>query len=874
MRSHTARVGRFVRRRALPLTAVVLGILAAGFSGSVAGQTPAPGDPASGRETVVAGQQYGRPLGGRVLFGQDYRDLWTVPIEVEVLDLRATAGGLRPVMAIGGNESRGLALAGGDGKSYTFRPVKKDLRGIVPDPFRDSVVAEIVEDQVAATVPLVEVIKPVLARAVGVLVPEAVRIVVLPDDPALGAFQREFAHALGVLLEYPQPASANHPGFHDASQILGHKEFWERRRASATVRADTRAFLRARLLDVFLNDWDRHDGQWRWARLPGHELLQPIPEDADMALSGYDGIALDVARFFGAPYVTFGPRYSPLPALTKNGWAVDRFLLTDLEPSDWASIAADVEARLSDPVIDEAVARLPSAYRRLDGKRLASALKQRRTALGAHARRFYRYLAREVDVHGSDEPDAFRAEWMDDGTLSIAVSRTPPGVATVAPYYRRRFDPRDTREVRLYLHGGDDTVAVSGRRAGDIEIRVIGGPGDDTVDAPEAPGLRFYDSEGRNRVVGPSRLAIDTRPFTLPSPAAPNDLSWVPKQDWGRVTTRRASVSSAVGPGVTLGAGVDSRGLGFRNYPWASRQTLDVAWAVDAAKPFIEYTGAVRREASPIQLAFAGRYSGIDMLRYFGRGNDTPSGRSDSRTPAISTDVTEVFPSMTLGNGRSTRVSIGPYYLRSRSAGSAPDSILVQERPLGFSTFSEAGFRGDASWDSRVGTDVFAPGIAATLTGKYLAKGLDVASGFGSLTGAISTSHPWGPHVVGSLRAGGKHLWGDYPFFEAAYLDHRTVAGYTSNRFAGDASLYGGADVHVILGRTHHVVPGDYGLLAFADAGRVFLQGERSSTWHPAVGAGLFFAPFKRTSVVGVRIGRNDERWFLLIETRIARLGF
>lgn len=172
------------------------------------------------------------------------------------------------------------------------------------------------------------------------------------------------------------------------------------------------------------------------------------------------------------------------------------------------------------------------------------------------------------------------------------------------------------------------------------------------------------------------------------------------------------------------------------------------------------------------------------------------------------------------------------------------------------------------------GPEVSAKGVVAAVTGKYLAKGLDVTSGFGSLTGAVSTSHPWGTRVVWNVDAGGKRVWGNYPFFEAAYLDHRTVGGYTANRFAGDASIYGGTDMHVILGRTHHVVPGDFGLLAFADAGRVFLQGEDSSTWHPAVGAGLFSAPFKRTSVVGVRIGRNDERWFLSIETRIARLGF
>ena len=31
-------------------------------------------------------------------------------------------------------------------------------------------------------------------------------------------------------------------------------------------RVDARGFLRARLMDVFLGDYDRHEGQWRWAR--------------------------------------------------------------------------------------------------------------------------------------------------------------------------------------------------------------------------------------------------------------------------------------------------------------------------------------------------------------------------------------------------------------------------------------------------------------------------------------------------------------------------------------------------------------------------------------------------------------------------------
>jgi len=95
------------------------------------------GQPASDEQTriVVPGPQYGMPDGYTLFFGKDYRDLWTTPIRVNVLDFSKTAGGLQVVRVVGGNESRGLALRGADGKDYSFRPVKKDLSGVLPIEF-------------------------------------------------------------------------------------------------------------------------------------------------------------------------------------------------------------------------------------------------------------------------------------------------------------------------------------------------------------------------------------------------------------------------------------------------------------------------------------------------------------------------------------------------------------------------------------------------------------------------------------------------------------------------------------------------------------------------------------------------------------------
>jgi phosphate-selective porin OprO/OprP len=83
----------------------------------------------------------------------DYRKLWTKPIEVEVLDLRKAGGGLEIMRRAGGFQAPGLALEGADGKSYNSRSANKNLTSVLPEESLEMVVAERVQDQNAASHP-------------------------------------------------------------------------------------------------------------------------------------------------------------------------------------------------------------------------------------------------------------------------------------------------------------------------------------------------------------------------------------------------------------------------------------------------------------------------------------------------------------------------------------------------------------------------------------------------------------------------------------------------------------------------------------------------------------------------------------------------
>lgn len=110
--------------------------------------------------TVIAGKHYKASIFHQFWLGKDYRDLWTTPIELEVLDLHSFAGGLRPVMQVGSMQTLGLALKGADGRDYTFRSIDKDPTRFLPESFMGTLTARVVQDQTAAIHPAGAVIVP------------------------------------------------------------------------------------------------------------------------------------------------------------------------------------------------------------------------------------------------------------------------------------------------------------------------------------------------------------------------------------------------------------------------------------------------------------------------------------------------------------------------------------------------------------------------------------------------------------------------------------------------------------------------------------------------------------------------------------------
>jgi hypothetical protein len=146
-------------------------------------------------ETVAA---RGFAAGGfhRALFGDNYRDLWTLPIRVPILHITQFDGGITPYKIGGGKQTRALRLLAADSAEYTFRPVYKNPN--LPEDFRGTLAWKLMQDAGSASHPGANLPPVPLLESFGILNPQAV-LVFMPDDPALGEFRKEFAGVLGTI---------------------------------------------------------------------------------------------------------------------------------------------------------------------------------------------------------------------------------------------------------------------------------------------------------------------------------------------------------------------------------------------------------------------------------------------------------------------------------------------------------------------------------------------------------------------------------------------------------------------------------------------------------------------------------------------------
>lgn len=860
--AHSNAAATSVRRaaRAVPLlTLLAAAAVMVGPSGTAALQEPA--------DSALAKPQRSYPAGSlhRFLLGSNYRDLWDLAIRVPVLDLDRFEGGIVPTELGGGQQTASLRFINPAGVEYAFRVIDKDASRTLDPALRQSIAARVLQDQISALLPGAALVVSEILTAVDVLHPEP-RLFVMPDDPRLGEFRDQFAGVLGTIEDRPDEGPDGEPGFGGSSLVVGSESFFERIEEDPSNRLDVAAYIRARLIDAYVGDWDRHPDQWRWAAFPENGGLrwEPVPRDRDWALASLEGLLIWITGFAFPNYVGFDDEYPSAFRLSWTARVLDRQLASAADGALWDSVATEIVRQVDDATIDRAVNRLPAEYRERIGAELTAALRARRDDLPRLAREFYALLAGWVDVHATDVAEAATLERRADGSVRLEIARREGDAAAGPAFFARTFEPSETHEIRLYMHGEDDRVTVTGTNGG-ITIRVIGGGSDDTlIDTTSGSDVYFYDDRGDNTFTAAGRTRIDTAEYE--PPAVSEETAQAPPRDWGSFWIPVPFIAYEPDIGFYLGMGANRYGYGFRYAPWKTRLAFSAGYGSGAGgfRGFIDYDFPLR---GAVRARVIARYTDADRDNFFGFGNETSADSASSFYRADRRDF-GLTAAATVRPSPGTELSIGPVLRMTRPFRQA-GTLVADLDPYGRGNYSELGIQGSVMRDTRNHLTAATRGTLLRVSGRYFASAMDVEDAFGGIRGeaAVYLAPDTIGTVVLALRAVGEKLWGPVPYHEAAYLGgSTTLRGFSNRRFAGEASAVGNAELRLPVASFFLTLPAHFGVFGVADAGRVFVSGESSDSWHTAFGGGIWLAALHPANVMTLAVVRGEDRTGLYLK--------
>lgn len=872
---------------------------------------------------IVPGPSYGAGALKRAILGSGWRDLWITPVSAPLFDLDTFAGGVKIDKRGGGFQTITLHLTEKDGwKEYRFRSVDKYPYLRLPRALAGTFLGDIIQDQTGNLFPAAPLAVPPLIAAVGGLHVGA-DLYVMPDDPQLGKHRETFAGMLGTVELKGKEAPDDKPGFAGSAAIKDTKDFFEDLEKSHAHRLDEREFLAARLIDFLVNDTDRTPDNYDWARFgeKGDYHWRPIARDRDRAFTNGSGWlnSLIVKRIY-PKFTKFNGKYD-MRGLTHASYAFDRRLLQRLAARDFAEVGRRVQLAVTDSVIDEALAGLPREWRERQAptvERLRSALVARRDGLADAAMRFYAELAGEPDIHLTADDERVEIVRHPGGEVTVTVPRVLPRPKIVAaaadapapsggatrtmngevespaePFYQRTFLPAETNEIRVYLGAGRDTAIVRGANDDAITVRLIGGKDDDVLaDSAGGSGTFLYDSEGDNGFVGSHGTHIDRRPWTAPEEVTGFTIGGAWRPDWGRRKGWGPVVRYAEGAGLVVGAGPRTTQYGFRRLPYQWRAGAALLVGVGNGRLGLTGDADYRFENSPLGATLDARATQYEAFRFYGYGNDTPN--IGGELSLVRQNVVSVEPALTWqvgwrkreskgailhdfenttgpAEGKDTtsgrravvgRIKAGPIFTWT-DAHPALGSPLTAVDTWGGDRFAIAGLGFGVDFD---GTDRDpVPTSGWRVRGKLGAYpvGIDQSS-FANASGSVATYLPLGwkeSHLA--LRAGGAFASGSFPAAYAATIGgSSSLRGYRSRRFAGDRAANGSAEVRVPVGALNFLVRSDVGLIALADAGRVWLDGQSDGNWHTSVGGGIWFAALGRAVTLTYAHGDQHRFYF------------
>ncbi|WP_299782332.1 metallophosphoesterase [uncultured Formosa sp.] len=794
----------------------------------------------------------------KFLWGERFRDYYSKPVLAKTLNLDTLYGGVIPIRKGGGTQSKSLRLQDAEGTQYVMRALKKSATQYiqaamfrdqyVEGQFDDTAAEALVSDVFTGAHPYAPLTIDVLSDAVGVyhLNP---KLYYVPKQNALMEFNSEFGGELYFLEEHASEGHKNLAGENFTGDIISTMDVFQKIHSDEDVFIDQENYIKSRLFDMLIGDWDRHQDQWRWLEFKedGKKVYRALPRDRDQAFSKMsEGFMLSagVALIPGARVLrSYDENLRDIKGVNAEPYPLDVAFLTDIDKSVWDAQVAYIQQNITDEVIAKAFDKLPKEVQDKSISKIKDILKARRANLKDIADRYYKLISKFAVVPGTNKDDYISVKGFDNGNVEVSVFRKK-GNKIKDRFHHKVYNPKDTKEIWIYGLDDTDTFKVLGKSK-HIKIRLIGGQNKDDYSVEKGKNIVIYDYKSKKNYM----LNAESAKIKLTDDYETQVYNF--KKFKSNTNQLLPILGANPDDGFKLGVSHTYTRYGFERNPFTSQHNFKAAFYFATNGYELLYSGEFAHVVGHLNLKVqAGFQSPNYTLNFFGYGNETNNNGDDLGVDFNRVKVRSfgVSPSLVWNSLRGSTIDFGVHYETTEVHNTTNRFVEDNGITLPHYIFEEVQFAGVhagfhfANYDNKAYPTL---GLKLDLETGY-SQNLDInGRDFGYVIPKLSLVHKLnysGRLVFATTFKGHLNIGNDFEFYQAAAIGGEDgLRGFRNQRFTGKRSFYQNTDIRYSLTNLKTpILPIKIGVYGSFDYGRVWLSQENSNKWHNSYGGGVF----------------------------------
>jgi len=817
--------------------------------------------PSSKAASIYSEEETTKGSAYKFIWGDRYRKYYNTKVVAPTVALDTLFGGLIPIRKGGGHQSKSLRLEDKDGREYIMRALRKNavqyMQSVafkdqyVMGKFEETYTEELLLDVFTGSHPYAPFVVGKLSDAIGILHTNPV-LYYVPKQNALGHFNDEFGDELYMIEERAASGHGDNESFGFSNEIISTDDLLENLRKDEDYKLDEASYIRARLFDMLIGDWDRHEDQWRWASFKenGKTIYRPVPRDRDQAFSIMaNGALLSFVT-------TIEPTLRLMKPYKKNlrspkwfnieTYPLDMTLIVDANKDIWDTQVKLIQENLTNEIIDEAFKYFPKEVNDTAVREIMLKLKGRRKNLQKISDKYFKHINKFDVVIGTDKDDWFEIERLSNGETRVTSYRIKNDKKADV-FHQKTYNSNLTKEIWVYGLDDKDTFKVSGEGDHLLKVILIGGQNKDTYIVENGKKVKIYDYKSKE-----SNFITDKGIKKLVDDYETNVFDYKKLKN----STNRIIPMVGINPddGLKLGILNSFTVNGFERNPFTSQHKLSAAYYFSTEGFAFKYNGEFANIIDKWNLGFETILTSPNYsINFFGFGNETPNFESDDND-GLDVDLDfnrvriralKIAPSLILKGELGSNLKVGLSY----------ESIEVEKTPNRFISLfyllngesNDKNFIGIETSYSYENIDNIAFPTLGMITSLQLGYKTDTDGfkGFGYIIPTLGFAYKLlasGQLVLATKFKGHVTLGNNFQFYQAPSIGaNNGLRGYRNERFAGKNSFYQTTDLRLNLySLKTQLLPLSLGVYLGVDYGRVWIDDDNSKKWNNSYGIGFF----------------------------------